>query len=1020
MPRSHPLPSPPRGLALLVFLLLSLAPRLGAEPPPQIQSLGQPRLFKPFMGGYWSQTASGLTGGGAYGGMYRDLRASVVALGASVEAYVDGVEGRKGPAAGLRALADLRALYLKLGVDYRLADGDTSFILSVQAPLRRGGILGRGSHLRLDWLPGRDTFQAGIQVPLEPHMGRTRPRHTEVALPKAPPAAFGHPARLDPATVKALAEVHEAASWVVRLNTVFWDDSREDRKKSLERTREQIRAFRAQYTERTPTRPAGHTFATEVAILHHQLATAFGLAAGAGEGEAAARGEPIAVRAREALREEVVFPFNRHYGRFKKPDSLHGLGVAARRRFGAWLEGSDVAPSRWESVTEVLEAYLVTLDRLRADFERLAEGDKRLAWIPFPLVMRPEEHDTREEIDAIIGRAQGTPFTGGNSVLYLTGQQFQRELNRTIHAAEDYHVLWLHDFDGIDAGGDVDVVGFYQVVDGYLAALTRRVREYDRTGQLPVYILLVDLNYYEANQGRVLLRLAEDPLGHRIRLPRQERAENRRMQKRAEQAQEELRRAVAGSARLREEAAQRDRGWLRSVVKVHVSVMNPADVSFRTARLVRYLPLVTDDAMRDHRKIAFRDVTELDPSRGEALMGGVAVGEQYTTETWEDTAILATGPAVLTLKDAARRYLRANGFAEKDIPPPLRLLPKPADYDARVRDLEARGWSATALQVHNDRGFARKDATVASLVLYSLLPPGSLVIVPDSIWTSMTWASQLVGAALRGCHVYVIAPSAANAPSAGFGQLSRSREVFTRFFEIQTLLGPEIESAGGRLRTGLYTRSSRVGDMPARLREVATAYRRYPFLRDEFAVKEDFVEALERAARAVEVEGFAAEPLPPDVRARAPKLHRKTQFFASRDALRAIAADPEVDAAVKTRIALEGVVTTEPERGPVVEQDRFELLRPFLAAERKLPQETRDKSLIYLTVGSRNQDVRGALLDGEVLYVLSGAWGLWAYPDMLLLCGSTTWVESHEEIDRLLPPLPEWKRRVARWVRKAI
>jgi hypothetical protein len=41
----------------------------------------------------------------------------------------------------------------------------------------------------------------------------------------------------------------------------------------------------------------------------------------------------------------------------------------------------------------------------------------------------------------------------------------------------------------------------------------------------------------------------------------------------------------------------------------------------------------------------------------------VAVGEQYTTETWEDRAVLASGPAVLTLKEAARRYLRQKvGF----------------------------------------------------------------------------------------------------------------------------------------------------------------------------------------------------------------------------------------------------------------------------------------------------------------------------------------------------------------------
>ena len=119
------------------------------------------------------------------------------------------------------------------------------------------------------------------------------------------------------------------------------------------------------------------------------------------------------------------------------------------------------------------------------------------------------------------------------------------------------------------------------------------------------------------------------------------------------------------------------------------------------------------------------------------------------------------------MKDAARRYLKANGFKDEEIPAPLRPLSKPADYDARVKQLEASGWTATAMEVHNDRGFAQKDASIASAVLYTLMPPGSLIVVPDSIWTHELWAAQLLGAALRGCHVYVIAPAQANAPVGG-------------------------------------------------------------------------------------------------------------------------------------------------------------------------------------------------------------------------------------------------------------
>ena len=46
--------------------------------------------------------------------------------------------------------------------------------------------------------------------------------------------------------------------------------------------------------------------------------------------------------------------------------------------------------------------------------------------------------------------------------------------------------------------------------------------------------------------------------------------------------------------------------------------MNPADVSCRTSRLIGYLPIVPDNMVRDPRKIAFFDLPELDPGKGES------------------------------------------------------------------------------------------------------------------------------------------------------------------------------------------------------------------------------------------------------------------------------------------------------------------------------------------------------------------------------------------------------------------
>src|SRR5262249_14934586 len=150
------------------------------------------------------------------------------------------------------------------------------------------------------------------------------------------------------------------------------------------------------------------------------------------------------------------------------------------------------------------------------------------------------------------------------------------------------------------------------------------------------------------------------------------------------------------SKRLQEERARRGDGWLRKYVSVHLNVMNPADFSYRTSRLVGYLPIAPDTMVRDHRKIVFFDLTERDPGKGAALFGGVGVGEQYATAAGEAGAGQLPGAAALTLKDAARRYLKQNGFKDEEIPAPLQPLPKPDDYDERVKALEASGWTARA------------------------------------------------------------------------------------------------------------------------------------------------------------------------------------------------------------------------------------------------------------------------------------------------------------------------------------
>ena len=226
-----------------------------ADPLVPPRSLGKPLVWKPFVGGYFGLDRSGdenLSGGGALVGVYKDLMPSIVGIGASGEAYLGGYSGLAGVNGGVRALAELRSLLLKVGVDYDLQREDASFILSLTVPLRRGGILGHGTQLRVDWLPGRgNSWNFGLQVPLEPNMGKTRFRDTEVDMPRAKA-----PARppVDPAVAAAMREAHASARAIAVLSSAFWPDERTDRQKSLAQSRERILEFQA--ADRPGERPA--------------------------------------------------------------------------------------------------------------------------------------------------------------------------------------------------------------------------------------------------------------------------------------------------------------------------------------------------------------------------------------------------------------------------------------------------------------------------------------------------------------------------------------------------------------------------------------------------------------------------------------------------------------------------------------------------------------------------------------------------------------------------------------------
>ncbi|MDQ3950532.1 MAG: hypothetical protein M3282_09300, partial [Gemmatimonadota bacterium] len=620
----------------------------------------------------------------------------------------------------------------------------------------------------------------------------------------------------------------------------------------------------------------------------------------------------------------------------------------------------------------------------------------------------------------LLGRAVGRPFTDRNALTYLRSADLPLEIARSIYAARDYHVLWMHDFTGRRASSAVDDIAYSVVADAYLPALTEAVKRYDQTGRLPVYMMLLDQFFNAARDGRLWMTILEDPLAAKMDLPGQEIEREAHLRTR----QAELRAAVAGSARLqREAAASGGERWLRRVVKVHVSVLHPSDFSFRSRRIVPPIPFTPDNVMRDHRKVVFYDLNEADPYRGAMLVMGVGVGEHYASATWEDRGYRVRGPAALEVRAAARRALRANGFREQDIPEPLRPVASPAAAEQRMN---LGDYVGRALQVHNEAGFGRKESSVARAMLYNLAPPRSVIIAPDPLWLSAEWAAMLAGAAARGCRVVIIAPALANAPSPQAPLMAVMHDVMARLVALRERLAPQLRDAGGEIHVGLFTGRAEVTDAEGRRREIRSGLRRAPWIRELIPFDAQTLAVLERAATQTEADGRDATALAKDEEPRPQQLHQKTQLIARPGAIAALVRQPGWDDIIARSMRVQsqqtarfaeqlGYVTPDVEAEATRSADV--MLRGF---EESLPESERKNVSFYFTLGNHNQDPRGMLLDAEATMVVSGFHGAAGLVDLYFVMARSTWITTQAELDRLLPPRRGLMRRVARLIRIAL
>jgi phosphatidylserine/phosphatidylglycerophosphate/cardiolipin synthase-like enzyme len=1012
---------------LFAVLLLVLSVSVHAQNPmlpdqgEYIKSMSFPPVWKPHFS--LAMVADRQSGQGNIGaeinlGLYRDLmNPTYGALGIVGEAYIEAVDNIGD--GGLRLMGESRFFMLKMGADYSFRNEEFDFLVSFAFPPHRGGLFNRGGQIRVDWFPGRDhSFNIGFEIPIaQPYAGRTRAKKDHVMLPsrrsRAPESIFEPSEEL----AGTLSNIEKAMTWISIFTTPFLDDKRTEGEKHFIDMLHQMKALMA---ERNDYFPKGRTFEGVVGTYHRELERAFAIASGDGHsGGDIKNGILIAEKAREIILDQIILPYDRLLGQRKKRDSLLGFANDAKHQFQSWIEmNREFTPTQRRTAAYVFAEVVGMMEDQR---ERLLDrwDDMRFVWIPLHYALELEDHDTQSEIDAIIEKAVNQDFTDGNDIHYIIGEQFQWELARMILETENYHVLWIHDFAGRNGKGDPDFIGYSITVRAYMRALINKVKSYDDTGKIPVYMMFLDTLYPTMSGSRLWLALLEDPLNHEVELP----DEFDEWEETIHKTQAELRTAVEESKALQAGLEAYGEKWLRNKIKVHVNMTNPPDFTFRSGNLFKYLFWVPDIVMIDHRKISFHDVTELDPGKGEAIYTGMGVGEHFSGATWDDRAILVRGPALVDLKDEARTLLLSQGFKANEIPAPLRPIPKPSNYGAMISELEAKGWRASAMQVHNLTGYGQKDSNVVKGILYTLMPKGSQLYIPDSLWNSPLWGGMLVGSALRGCRVFLITPAFENAPSDGIPQMSRANELFARFVIIQNIMKEEIESAGGMLKVGIYNLDIDVADKISRVDKINSNFDRYDWLRTVFPFHHAVFDSSQSVMESLRRQGIKPVFLAEDAVARKPKLHFKSQLFISGEAVSTLI--PLVGWAQLVRdylLARTEQLTSESyvdaKRLRALTSDNVRIIASQWDAS--LTPEEDEKTIFYLTVGSHNMDYRGKIMDGESMYVVSDTYSTVGYLDFVNILGVTTWVESIEELNELLPEYGGFWYKVGRYLKNAV
>jgi phosphatidylserine/phosphatidylglycerophosphate/cardiolipin synthase-like enzyme len=325
-------------------------------------------------------------------------------------------------------------------------------------------------------------------------------------------------------------------------------------------------------------------------------------------------------------------------------------------------------------------------------------------------------------------------------------------------------------------------------------------------------------------------------------------------------------------------------------------------------------------------------------------------------------------------------------------------------------------------------------------MLYSLTPPGSVIVLSDPLFLSDSWAGLLAGAAARGSTVAIIAPATANSPNPEPPVMALQRAAFRRLLELRhrfallpndasigDVVGDDPPACCGRdLRLGLYAGHAAVTDVAGRAREVREGLARAPWIRDVIPFDSTALAVLNRATNQAGRAERTATSIAQDESPREPQLHQKTQLIARPGAIATLLRQPGWDQVLAQTLRDQAQATdrlADAIGAPIPPSDTAAARaadQRLQGYERSLSPSDRKRLSFYFALGSFNHDLRGQVLDGEASVVVSGFDASAGLVDLFYLMARTTWIDADADMDRLVPPPHGLLARLARLIKYAL